>query len=405
MLSMRGSLLLRILIAAIGVAYILLTFHIQDQVVVAAGTQLSDGRKLSEDTAFVVLSGEVNLTRASGPLEISIGSSGVGELGVPVTMTVTRPMLALEDGPFQLQTGIATMLQQARRDYVAYSLLLLGLVYPLSTYRWGLLLRARGMAASTLSRFRLVMVGAFFNFCMPGLTGGDLVRAYYVARGTDRRADAVMTVVMDRVAGLVALVLVAVVGGLFVDDAVVRRITLGIWLSLLALVLAATVYLTRGLRPVPSTWLSELPGGALWQSINSAAVAYGHHKSTLLIATLVSVPMHVSTIWALTLAGYALGMKISFGSMLAAVPLLLLGGALPLTYQGLGAMEWVGEQVLVEPPFVLFNQIVGMLLILRLCNVLYALLGSVFVVRGDIRLNPGNLPETPSGTTANAEDG
>ena len=81
-------------------------------------------------------------------------------------------------------------------------------------------------------------------------------------------------------------------------------------------------------------------------------------------------------------------MKVSFGLMLTVLPLLLIGGAVPLTYQGLGVMEWIGGQVLVN---VSFNQIVGMLLILRLCTVFYALFGSLFLLREDIHLHPPQL--------------
>ncbi len=404
----RLLLVLRLLIAGAGISYILLTLNWQDEVGVAAGTRLSDGRVLSEDASFVVVSGNVNLSQPTGPLQILIGPPEDDPTRSPVTMTLTEAMLSAENGPFNPQPGIATMLRSARADYLVYALLLLCLAYPLVTYRWGLLLRVRGMAASTLRRFRLVMIGAFFNFCMPGLTGGDVVKAYYVARHSDRRTDAIMTLVVDRVAGLLGLVLVAGVAGLFMlHDPVGRRVTIGIWSALVALVAAGSVYLTPGLRRwVGLDWLlNRLPGGGLWLRIDAAAVAYRRHKLALLAAVLVSVPVHLSTISAATLAGYALGMKVSFGLMLTVLPLLLLGGAVPLTYQGLGVMEWIGGQLLVKPPFVFFGQIVGMLLILRLCNVFYALFGSLFLLREDIHLHPPQLNASDKAGEAVGEAG
>ena len=83
------------------------------------------------------------------------------------------------------------------------------------------------------------------------------------------------------------------------------------------------------------------------------------------------------------------------------VPVLILGGAVPLTYQGLGVMEWIGERMLVNPPEVHFNQIVGMLLFFRLYQIGYALLGSLFLLKGDIHLHP-EMDDEPENAAAPA---
>ncbi len=105
-------------------------------------------RLLIAAAGIIVVSGNVNLSQPTGPLQILIGPPDDDPTRSPVTMTLTEAMLAAENGPFNLQPGIATMLRSARPDYLVYGLLLLALVYPLVTYR--LLLRVRGMAASTL---------------------------------------------------------------------------------------------------------------------------------------------------------------------------------------------------------------------------------------------------------------
>jgi hypothetical protein len=60
------------------------------------------------------------------------------------------------------------------------------------------------------------LVGYFFNTFLPGSVGGDLVKAWHIAREQNRRTVAVSTVLFDRAVGLWGLVwLVALCGGVF----------------------------------------------------------------------------------------------------------------------------------------------------------------------------------------------
>ena len=82
-------------------------------------------------------------------------------------------------------------------------------------YRWYLLVRAVDLPFTLRNAVRLGMVGFFYNTFLPGSVGGDLVKAYFLARDQPgRRATAVATVVADRLVGLFGLILyVAAVGG------------------------------------------------------------------------------------------------------------------------------------------------------------------------------------------------
>ncbi len=78
--------------------------------------------------------------------------------------------------------------------------------------RWKILLRVQGMRIGWLRLAQLFFVGLFFNLFMPGYTGGDFARLFYSMREfPDRKKEAVLTIVMDRLIGMLALVLTAVV--------------------------------------------------------------------------------------------------------------------------------------------------------------------------------------------------
>ena len=81
------------------------------------------------------------------------------------------------------------------------------------SFRFKVILRSQGIKVPFLRAFRWTMIGAFFDLAMPGATGGDLVKAGYVAKyvGGGQRVQAVMAVAFDRVLGMLGLFLLAFV--------------------------------------------------------------------------------------------------------------------------------------------------------------------------------------------------
>ena len=76
--------------------------------------------------------------------------------------------------------------------------------------RWQTLLRVQGIVLSWRRVFSLAMIGLFFSFLIPGDTGGDVVKLFYLLKETSgQRAVAVLSVLVDRLIGLIALVVLA----------------------------------------------------------------------------------------------------------------------------------------------------------------------------------------------------
>jgi len=76
--------------------------------------------------------------------------------------------------------------------------------------RWWILLRAQSIFIPFWATVRLYFLGWFYNNFMPGAVGGDLVRAWYVTRHTEKKLEAVLTVFVDRVIGLASTMIIAV---------------------------------------------------------------------------------------------------------------------------------------------------------------------------------------------------
>ena len=80
-----------------------------------------------------------------------------------------------------------------------------------SALKWFVLLRARGVEAPFRAVVAYQWVGEFFNYALPTGVGGDLLRGYGLARDTRRRADAAVSVIIDRFVGLTTFVVAAAV--------------------------------------------------------------------------------------------------------------------------------------------------------------------------------------------------
>ncbi len=398
----RLLLLLRTGVAVAGIAFIIAKVNLYDHVEVPADTPLPDGQTVDGPIKLKVVSGTYNPSDLSGELVVQMGAGTATERMIPI------PQAALgadvQSGGLRFVPGLFTMLRHADGLQLILGLIVVAVLYPILSVRWWLLMRARRIFVTLWKAFRLTMVGNFFNFCMPGTTGGDVVKAYYAAKGSGRRADAIMSVIVDRACGLSGLLVLAGVAGLFMlDNDVARRLTVYTWLIGIGVLTAAGVYFSERMRRrLGVAWLlGKLPAKRFLAPIDQAAFAYRHHKRVVIVSILMSVCLHIVLVCATSLAGYALGIKTPLGLLLVVIPVTFLVGAIPIAPpQGIGVMEFVAV-ILLKPPLAFPNQIFGMLIMIRLYQMFYSLLGSMFLLKGEIHLHTQIAQEN----TDNAEQG
>ena len=75
--------------------------------------------------------------------------------------------------------------------------------------RWWLLLRTQGIHINIWAAIRLHFLGLFYNNAMPGSVGGDLIRAWYVTKHTEKKFEAVLSIFVDRFVGLLSSLIMA----------------------------------------------------------------------------------------------------------------------------------------------------------------------------------------------------
>ncbi len=166
--------------------------------------------------------------------------------------------------------------------------------------RWHLLVRALELRFRLRDAFRLGFLGYMFNFVSLGSVGGDLFRAIFIAREQPgRRAEAVATVVIDRIIGLYALFIVASVavlaGGLLDHSHEAVRLLGHLTLfSTAASTLGGFLVLTPGFTHGRlSQWLGNLPRvGRVVRRLLGAVRMYREKLPVLIVTLIMSLAVH-----------------------------------------------------------------------------------------------------------------
>ncbi len=209
------------------------------------------------------------------------------------------------------------------------------------TWRWWMLLKAQGIGLSFRRAAWLSWVGFFISLAIPGMAGGVLSRAYLVAGDvSDRRFEAVSTVVLDRLMGLLALLCMgaaSLIGSWLRDGwdpglAPAWLATALLWGALATAAAAAWMGPTR-------RWALGLLPGSLRGSVERCAAAYRRHGVILLGAFGLSILSAAITLGAFVAAARAVGSGLSLGGAGQVVPLVFVAGALPIAPDGVGVSE------------------------------------------------------------------
>jgi hypothetical protein len=205
--------------------------------------------------------------------------------------------------------------------------------------RWYLLLRARGRRDPGLWwLFETYSIALLLGQILPTAVGGDAVRAIDLSRRTGARAEAVSSVLVDRVVGLAALGALAACGALAGGTGIGRGTAIALGLGVVlatALAAVALFSLLRRFAPLARKLRLEAPLRALYHALH----AYRGHPGALALVFVLGViaqGMRAISIWFLA-QGMDLGL--GFASLLVLCPILFLVTIVPVSLNGIGLRE------------------------------------------------------------------
>jgi uncharacterized protein (TIRG00374 family) len=254
---------------------------------------------------------------------------------------------------------VANRLQNLNLWYFVLALVTFAAAQVIQAFRWRLLLRTQSIHIGMPPVVKLYFLGLYYNNVMPGSVGGDLLKAWYVTKHTDRRFEGALSVVVDRVVGLVTTLMIAAAAAAYIilvqghlavqtgPEAVVARRSSGglisglLWIGAVLVI----VFLALVLYPRSRTWLKGLAARLLtgWRTLVAktirAAIVYCSKPVTILwtiLLTVVAQGVVVVAFWSL---GAQLGIKAGLEYYLLILPATWVVGAIPISIAGLGVLE------------------------------------------------------------------
>ncbi|HEY2584755.1 MAG TPA: lysylphosphatidylglycerol synthase transmembrane domain-containing protein [Tepidisphaeraceae bacterium] len=280
--------------------------------------------------------------------------------------------------------GLIRLVREANPLYLLIALMLLPISYFITSRRWHMLLETVDIHMGQGRTFVLNMVGSFYNSFMPGSTGGDVVKAWYASRHTTHRTRAVMSVLIDRILGLLALIILGgVMAAVQWRNPTCRHVAIASGALLGVTALGLFVFYHRNLRRATGLdWiLKRLPMQHTVHRAVETMEIYGRRPWVWVAAIAMTFPVHMTTIISATFAGKAFGLPLHAMYYWVVVPVITLVGAIPISPQGAGVMEPLAVE-LTRLQGVTVSQAFALVMAIRFCQIFWNVAAALFVLRG-----------------------
>ena len=223
-----------------------------------------------------------------------------------------------------------------------------GLLVALGGLRWREVLRAQGIRLPLAPVLRISFVAHFFNAFLLGTAGGDVMKAWYVAKAApERGAEAAFSVFVDRLLGMLALLLFTVLLAVPNWELLAgykRHLATALMIGGMFGVAGAMTFLgfftdTLGHDGVVLRLVRRLPRGESFAQALGGCRQLARHPGFLWRMAGWSLLVNIAIVGAFAALARGLGVKIPTVALWYLVPAIVSVAALPVTPAGLGVRE------------------------------------------------------------------
>lgn len=288
-----------------------------------------------------------------------------------------------------IRQGFATTISQADPYLLAVAMACFLLPLFILAFRWWYLLRLLRINISIREVVRLTFMGTFFNYVVPGAVSGDLVKAYYAAKHTDRKVAVLVSVFIDRALGLLEFVFLpaVVIAGMYAvgaegidrlaTPAAIVACVLAVTVATLAVLLSGR--LRRGLRL--GKIISRLPMQKYITPAGEAVSLYGGQPMALARAVGITFVGQTVFIIGIMLSAWSLGIDIVWYKFFVYIPIIYIIASIPISPGGLGLVEFF-YLTFFAVAAVSDSEVLALALTVRLIPMLCSLPGLVVALAG-----------------------
>jgi glycosyltransferase 2 family protein len=255
------------------------------------------------------------------------------------------------------------------------------LISMISTFvRWYLLARVVDPRFTPRAALLLGFIGNVFNLVIPGAVGGDLIKAAYLVRMRVKKTQAIASMVIDRIIGLLALFTLATIAGALVwrtAPTEVRPLIVAAWVATgLGVLLLAAIFAQAFTRMFPGLGREGSRLHTITVELTEMSTTYRRRLDVVGICFGMSLVSHSLNVVAFYLVGKMLfpAMTTTLAQHFVMAPLTLFTMAVPMPFGALGLSEEVADRL-----FKLVNHPSGFLAMIGFRVLMYggALIGAI----------------------------
>ncbi len=313
----------------------------------------------------------------------------------------------LPDGTPEIRYGIPGVIRRAAGLLALAAILIFIPVPLLQSIRLVWMLAVQDVRLSYWNSIKLSYAGNFFNFALPGMVGGDLIKAYYITRFTHQKTEAVTTVFLDRAVGLFGLVLLA--GTMIIiawNPREFGQLALGLVLLIGGLAVGAVFVFSKRLRhALHLVELAErLPLSEQILRIGRATVAMRRHKALVAASLANTIVLQFTVMVSAFVMARALAMDGTFVQYLIYVPVGFLIAAIPINPpQAVGVLEFAYVQFFASIGANTGSQALALALGIRVIQLVWAIPGVLVPLLGAHLPSAAELKELEAAAEQTAE--
>jgi glycosyltransferase 2 family protein len=220
--------------------------------------------------------------------------------------------------------------------------------------RWQLFLRMLHIEVPLHETFRLFFIGSFFNQFLPGTTGGDVVRVILLMRDhPENKVEGFLSVAMDRLLGVLVLVIMGLLFAWMRDDWFARSFAVGHlmkWFAFTLFVMGAALVASFVLtsRHLITLLPRRFPMRRQIIKLSKLWQLCLENRHEALLGAIYTVPMLLAYFSAFCFAAKAFTNQVSLWDMTSIMPLVTAISSLPISLNGIGVREALFEELLAE---------------------------------------------------------
>ena len=232
-------------------------------------------------------------------------------------------------------TAVLGVVRSMKVEYLLLALIMQLLSAALASYRWYLIMRRLKFEQGPMFYLKSYLKGTFFNQALPGGIGGDAYRVLECSRLGKGKKAAFYGVLLDRLIGLVGLLLLNLLANIAYPDLLPAAIFHT--LNAIAAGGIAAVLLFAILGKIDR--FAEYKLTRHLHEISADMRRVYHDQRAIALHSLISVLIHFGTMLSVYFIGIGVGLNYSLLTFLVLVPPVMLLVIAPISLAGWGVRE------------------------------------------------------------------